>query len=103
MQQPGISLVINTFNEEALIEDCIKSAMPFVDEIIVVDMHSSDKTVELSKALGAKVYYFEHMGIVEPARNFAIQQASREWVLLLDADERIPDTLGNLLTEVVKE
>ena len=98
-----ISLVINTYNEEALIEDCIKSAMPFADEVIVVDMHSGDKTVEYAKALGAKVYYFEHMGIVEPARNFALQQANNEWILLLDADERIPAELGNLLKKCAEE
>lgn len=98
-----ISLVINTYNEEAMIEDCIKSALPFVDEAIVVDMHSTDKTVEYATALGAKIFFFEHTGIVEPARNFALQQATGDWVLLLDADERIPETLGHLLKKFAKE
>ena len=98
-----ISLVINTYNEEEMVEDCIKSALPFVEEVIVVDMYSTDNTVEYSKALGAKVYFFEHTGIVEPARNFALQQATGDWILLLDADERIPETLGSLLKEYAKE
>jgi glycosyltransferase involved in cell wall biosynthesis len=98
-----ISLVINTYNEETMVEDCIKSALPFVDEVIVVDMYSTDKTVDYARGLGAKVYFFEHTGIVEPARNFALQQATSEWILLLDADERIPATLGNLLQHYVQE
>lgn len=87
-----ISAVINTFNEEKNIEPLLKN-IGFVDEIIVCDMHSDDKTVEIAKAMGAKIYIHERMGFVEPARNFAISKASNEWILLLDADERLTDEL----------
>ncbi|MCW3074110.1 MAG: glycosyl transferase family protein [Flaviaesturariibacter sp.] len=100
---PKISLVINTKNEEAFIEDCILSAKNIVDEIVVVDMHSTDKTVEIAKGLGAVIFYFDDCSYVEPARNFAIQKASNQWVLLLDADERLTPQLSQLLATIAGE
>lgn len=88
-----ISAVINTLNEEHNIEACIKS-LKWADEIIVVDMVSDDKTPDLAKKLGAKVYDHKRMGYVEPARNFAINKASSDWVLVVDADERVPEALA---------
>lgn len=98
-----ISLVINTKNEEKFIEECILSAKDIVDEIIVADMHSTDKTVEIAGNLGARIYYVEDVGFVEPARNFAISQATNQWILLLDADERITPRLAHLLTTIAQE
>lgn len=97
----GISLVINTKNEEANIVDCIASAKDIVDEIVVVDMKSTDKTIALAKKMGAKVYPIQDYGIVDPARNLAISKASYEWVLLLDADERISSPLKVKLLKIV--
>ncbi|MBX2962029.1 MAG: glycosyltransferase family 2 protein [Cyclobacteriaceae bacterium] len=97
-----ISLVVNTLNEESNIKDCINSASKWVDEVIVCDMHSEDKTVEIALSLGAKVIFFERAGFVEPARFYAISQASSEWVLVLDADEQLTDALAKKLVEIVK-
>src|ERR1035437_3052148 len=92
-----ISLVVNTLNEELNIRECIESAKYLVDEIIVCDMHSEDKTVEIAKSLNAKVFYHEKMGYADPARYYAISQATCEWVLVLDADERMtPDLVSKL-------
>lgn len=98
-----ISLIINTLNEESNIADCIASAKPFVNEIIVCDMWSYDKTIEIAKNLGAKVVMHEKTGYVEPARHFAISQAKGEWILVLDADERMTDELGKKLVEIARE
>lgn len=98
-----ISLVVNTLNEESNITDCISSASKFVDEIIVCDMHSDDKTVQLAQSLGAKVVFHKREKIVEPARYYAISQASCEWVLVLDADEKLTDKLGAKLKEIAIE
>lgn len=105
-----ISVVINTLNEEKNLPRAIASIKNFADEIVVVDMHSDDKTVEIAKKLGAKVYLHERTSYVEPARNFAIskvmnQSDSQEsqWVLILDADEEIPDTLSKKLKELVEK
>lgn len=95
-----ISVVINTLNEEKNIERAIES-VKWADEILVCDMYSEDKTVELAKKLGAKIITHEKTGYVEPARNFAISKSTGEWILILDADEEIPAILANRLKEVV--
>lgn len=99
----GISLVINTLNEENNITDCINSAINYIDEIIVCDMHSDDKTVAIAQSLGARVVFHKREKIVEPARFLAISQATCEWVLVLDADEKLTDKLGNRLKQIVAE
>lgn len=98
----GISLVINTKNEEKNIADCISSTKDLVNEIVVVDMKSTDNTVLIAKKLGARVYSIKDYGIVDPARNEAIKRASFEWVLLLDADERIRNSLKRKLLKISK-
>ncbi len=94
-----ISVVINTLNEEKNIVRAIKS-VNWVDEIVVCDMYSEDKTVELAKKLGAKVCFHKKTNYVEPARNFAISKATSDWILVLDADEEIPNTLAKRLKAI---
>ncbi len=97
---PSISIVINTLNEEANLPYAIRSVRTWADEIIVVDMHSKDRTVETAHAFGAKVYFHERTAAVEGARSFAVAQATRDWVLLLDADEIIPQPLSAKLLQI---
>ncbi len=99
----GITLVINTKNEEHNIRECILSAKPIVDEIVVVDMASTDKTREIAESLGAKVFPVEDYGYVEPARNFALQKPTKKWTLLLDGDERLTKKLHKIILKLVKE
>lgn len=89
---PRLALLIITFNEEENITACIKSA-PFADEIVVVDSGSTDHTVALAKELGAKVYYHKMTSFAEQ-RNIALEHATADWVLFLDADERISPKLA---------
>jgi glycosyltransferase involved in cell wall biosynthesis len=98
-----ISVVINTLNEEKNIALAIKSVREFADEVVVVDMHSEDKTCEVAESLGAKVFTFERKSYVEPARNFAISKASGDWIFILDADERATPQLLAKLKKIVKE
>ncbi|MDA8101143.1 MAG: glycosyltransferase family 2 protein [Nitrospiraceae bacterium] len=98
-----ISVVINTLNEEAHIAECIRSIRHLAGEIVVCDMHSDDRTREIAAELGARVILHERRGYVEPARHYAISQARREWVLVLDADERMTEKLGRRLQEIAKE
>jgi (heptosyl)LPS beta-1,4-glucosyltransferase len=72
------------------------------DEIIVVDMHSEDKTRKIARQFGAKVFLHERTGYVEPARNFAISKARGEWILVLDADEKIGRSLAKRLKEIAE-
>ncbi len=96
-----LSVVINTLNEEENLLNAIKSVKNLSDEIIVVDMMSDDKTQEIAKKLGAKVYEHEKMGYVEPARNFAISKATGDWILILDADERITPELHTKIKQII--
>ncbi|MCL5126320.1 MAG: glycosyltransferase family 2 protein [Deltaproteobacteria bacterium] len=99
----SISVVINTLNEEANIADCIRSVQWMADEVVVCDMHSDDRTLEIAQSLGAHVIYYERTGFVEPARYFAISQAQHEWVLVIDADERMTERLATKLRELARD
>lgn len=98
-----ISVVINTLNEQENIVDAIESVKQLSDDIIVVDMQSDDATKELAKKSGARVYDHERTGYVEPARNFAIEKAKHDWVLVLDADERIGKILAHKLLKITQD
>lgn len=91
-----ISVVINTYNAERLLESAIKSVVK-ADEIIVCDMYSTDKTIEIAKKYGCKIYYHEKLPQPDPARNFAISKVTGDWILILDADEIIPNNLWEYL------
>jgi (heptosyl)LPS beta-1,4-glucosyltransferase len=97
-----ISVVVNTFNEEKNLERCLRSVEPLADEIVVVDMHSTDKTAQIAKKFKAKVFLHEYTRYVEPARNFALRQAQGDWILLLDADEEISPSLAQTLAKMAQ-
>lgn len=99
---PKVSVVINTFNEENNIEKAIKS-VKWADEILICDMHSSDKTVEIAKKNGARVVYHQPQEFVELARNFAISKANGDWILVLDPDEEIGEQLAQRLQNLASK
>lgn len=86
------SATIITFNEEANIERCLKSLLPVADEIIVVDSFSSDRTVEIAEACGAKVIRRNFKGFTDQ-KNFAVESASYDHIISLDADEVLSEEL----------
>jgi glycosyltransferase involved in cell wall biosynthesis len=85
--RPTISLIVITHNEEALIGQCLRSAA-FCDELIVVDSFSTDRTVAIAEELGARVFRQEFTNYVRQ-KQIALDHATCEWVLLLDADEQV--------------
>ena len=91
-----ISVVINTLNAERIFEKCLESIKE-ADEIVVCDMHSEDKTIEIAQKYGCKICYHNRCTIVEPARNYALSQATCDWVLVLDADELVTPQLWQYL------
>ena len=97
-----ISVVINTLNEEKNLPKAIASVKDLADEIVVCDMYSDDETIAIAKRAGAKVYEHKRMGYVEPARNYAIEKASGDWVLILDADETISSSLSTSLRKITE-
>jgi glycosyltransferase involved in cell wall biosynthesis len=87
--KPGISLCMIVKDEESSITRVIESIQSLVSETIVVDTGSSDRTKEYAQRLGARVFDFEWDNDFSRARNYALAQARHEWILVLDADERI--------------
>ncbi len=96
----SISGVIHTFNEERNIANAIRSLLPWVDEVVVIDMHSDDNTQKIAESLGARVVLHERVAVVEPAREFGIAQARGTWIMSIDADEMVPATLSAKLTQI---
>src|SRR3954454_3038877 len=92
-----LSVVIITFNEEANIGRTLTSVQPLVlegrGEIIVVDSGSTDRTVEIAKSFGAKVFVEEWKGFAAQ-KNSAIEKARGDWILSLDADEEVDAALA---------
>ena len=96
----SISVVVIAKNAEKVILKNLKSVQ-FADEVILVDIKSTDKTVELAKKYCTKIYdYGKDSAFVEPVREFALAQAHKDWVLVLDADEEIPSSLAEKLQEI---
>lgn len=77
--------------------------MAWADEIVVCDMRSGDETVRIAKKLGAKIVYHKKEDYVEPARNYALNKANGEWILILDPDEEIPPGLAKRLLEISRK
>jgi glycosyltransferase involved in cell wall biosynthesis len=94
-----ITAVVHTYNEEKNIEACLET-LRWVDELIVVDMYSTDRTAEIARRYTGKVLLFENMGYADPARDFAIQQATKDWILFVDADERVTEQLKKEIIEI---
>lgn len=97
-----ISVLIQVYNEEKHIKDCIESAKLLTDAVVVVDMQSTDKTREIAQKSGAKIVsYSTHPMYVEPAREFGIRQIQSKWVMILDADERITKGLAEEIKKAI--
>ena len=99
-----ISVVINTYNAERHLSKVLTSVKDF-DEVLVCDMESTDKTVEIAKKHNCRVVTFPKANhhSAEPARNFAIQSATHTWVLVVDADEIVSEELKNYLYDSIKD
>ncbi len=98
-----LSVIINTKNAAKTLARTLES-VKFADEVVVVDQHSSDQTREIAKHHGAKVFLFDDLGRVEPeARNFALSQVTKPWILMVDADEVVPSSLANKIKNLVRQ
>src|SRR5258708_9271721 len=96
-----LSIVISAYNEEKKIEDCLKSAS-FADEIILVDNSSSDRTVEIAKKYAPKIFTRPNNPMLNVNKNFGFGKTKSDWVLNLDADERISPELQTEIKKTLK-
>jgi glycosyltransferase involved in cell wall biosynthesis len=97
-----ISCVLITRNEEKNISECLET-VKWVDEIILIDQSSTDKTRELAKKFTDKIYLTEPKLICNPDREFGIQKATSDWILLLEADERVGLELKTEIQTTLKD
>ena len=99
-----ISVVINTYNAEEHLQKVLDAVKDF-DEVVVCDMESGDDTVKIAEKNGCKVVTFPKANhkSAEPARTFAIQSATSEWVLVVDADEIVTPELREYLYKRIGE
>ncbi len=92
-----ISACMIVKNEEEMLPDCLESIRNWVDEIIIVDTGSTDKTVEIAESYGAKIYHQEWTKNFSFHRNHSISKATSDWIFIIDADEEfVLDDLGKL-------
>lgn len=89
--RPPISVTVITRDEEGEIEACLAS-VAWADEIVVVDSGSGDRTVEIAKTFTGKVFHHPWEGYARQ-KNWAVAQAAHDWILSIDADERVPPAL----------
>lgn len=98
-----ISLCMIVKNEENSIRRCLSSTVDVVDEIIVVDTGSQDKTIDICKEYGAKIYQYPWQEDFSAARNFSIKKATSDWILWMDADEELFSLKRAVLIKMLKE
>jgi len=98
----SVSVIITTYNEEINVAGCIESVL-WADEILLVDSFSSDRTVEIAREYPIQILQREYFGSAAQ-KNWAIDRVAHDWVLIIDADERVPEALAReILTTLATE
>lgn len=98
-----ISVVIVNFNEEKKLEFCLQSVVNLADEIVVIDLGSTDQSKEVAKKFNCQIFSHKLVPYVELIRNYAVEKVTKEWILVLDPDEIITSELKSKLKEVAKQ
>lgn len=99
---PAISAVIITLNEADNIEACISPLLSVVDEVLVIDSGSTDQTCAIAKKLGARVVNTQWQGYAA-TKNYGNRLAVNDWILSIDADEVISETLGKSIRSLIMD
>lgn len=101
MKKIKLSVVLATLNEEENISACLDSVKDIADEIIVYDEFSTDKTREIAKKYGARVFKVKHEPIFHITKQKAIDKSTGDWILQLDADEHVTPALAEEIQQVI--
>ncbi|MDP4173539.1 MAG: glycosyltransferase [Bacteroidota bacterium] len=102
-KSPLISLSMIVKNEEKYLKQCLDSVKDIVDEIVIVDTGSTDSTLKIANEYGASLYQFEWINDFSAARNYALSKSKGEWILYLDADERITNESGKIIHDTIEK
>jgi glycosyltransferase involved in cell wall biosynthesis len=98
-----VTLCVSTRNAANVLAGCIESVREWVCEIVIVDMESTDATLEIARSFAAKVVHVPAAGWAEPGRQSGIDAASQPWILVLDADERAADGIRTLAAHYARQ
>ena len=94
-----LSVIVTTFNEEINVAECLESVL-WADEIVLVDSFSTDRTVEIARTFPITVLQRQYFGSAAQ-KNWALDRVQHEWVLIIDADERVPEALAREVLTVL--
>ena len=97
----SLSVVLATYNEEKNLPDCLRSVEGLADEIVIVDGTSQDRTVEIAKQFHAKILVTTNPQVFHINKQKAIDMATKDWILQLDADERVTPALAEEIKHVI--
>ena len=97
----GLSVVLAVYNEENNLGECLESIKDIADEIVIVDGTSTDQTVEVAKQYHARVIVRDNPPIFHINKQIALENAEYEWILQLDADERVSGSLSKEILDVI--
>lgn len=98
-----LTLCMIVKNEERYISRCLSSVQDIADEIVIADTGSQDNTKDICKSFQARVFDFEWENDFAKARNYALQHAEGDWILVLDADEELDQETGRFLTSLLHD
>ena len=99
--RPGVSALVTTFNEERHIGECLET-LDWCDEVLVVDSYSTDKTPEIAQSF-PKVRFLQRTYFGSASqKNWAMDQAEFDWILIMDADERVTPKLKSEILEILE-
>jgi glycosyltransferase involved in cell wall biosynthesis len=98
----GCTAIVVTYNEQKYLSACLNS-LQFCDQILVVDVGSTDHSVEIARDHGALIINHPHVPFGEKVRNFALTYAKNDWIILIDPDEFIPLELAKDIQEILNQ
>ncbi len=98
-----VSAALIVRDESAFLEDCLRSLVENVDEIVIVDTGSRDSTTEIASRFPIKLYHFAWCNDFSAARNFALERARGDWILYIDADERLQCPEGVAFSDLLSD
>ena len=102
MKNIRLSVVLATYNEEKNIGDCLASVSHLADEMVVIDGSSIDQTRKISKRLGARVFKVSNKLMFHQNKQLSLEKATGDWILQLDADERVSKRLAAEIKKEIK-
>jgi glycosyltransferase involved in cell wall biosynthesis len=97
-----ITCIVHTFNSEKYLDQCL-AHLAWADEVLVIDMYSTDRTLEIAESHGCKIFMHENVGYVEPARQFGVNKSQNDWIMSVDSDEIVPLALAKNLKKIANE